>query len=1302
MATINEWKRQSETRTPVLLLECRLKDGSVERWSTHKVTAGGNPYEGRVLRQNRFEIGLGLEEGVACGGRFDVTLVNADGRLTQIERSTGFKGADLTARFVFMDLENGTEASELVAVYRGIANAPEEIREGTMRLTFHSRMSLKRHVLPNVRIQPRCPWVFPATAEQRLEGKDSEGWMGRCGYSADVEGGIGNLGNGVPFTGCNYTRADCEARGMFDRDSRGTETRRFGGFASLPPSVTVRPHESKTRMVEETVDGRGRSNDAIPLVYGTVRYSPPVVMARNDGNLLHCEALLGMGPMERVHRVSAGGVELPLGQAGKDMTGTGWYEAVSLGERNGAFNPHFLDADGTPQGDPHGGMAVLAIAIPKHVQTSSTLPRVEVLADGLRVDRFDESGMWVERAHSRNPAWVLLDVLRRSGWTLEEIDLASFAETAAYCDSVVMERDPSGADVARTRFAVSFGLQQRTSVAEVVRGIRLSCALILGLGLDGRLELRREARMAVQHASKEGSSNAEAEWQGGWPAYEFGDGGNGSDGILRAESGEARIRFTSRPASETVNRLGTEFQNEFNHFLHDSVSVLHESDYRESGQELAGTLACLGLPNYEQAIRVVRLALQKNVEGNRFVEFETSVKGFGLRPGDLITLTWARQGLNREPYRVHRLQIGENFETVTVQAQAHREEWYELLEGAGLREELRGGSTSTPGLSRPIAGRTVDTDGSSRYAFDESRLDTQNSEVALKVGFIAPGKAGRAGCSAPFLSLTPGIATEGGTLAGGSSYYYSVTGLDAAGFETGMSFVVRADVTDAGNTNAVRLRGLTFSRGTARFRVYRGSAPQQLFLIGEADATVNDFVDAGLPYLAALPPDENYHHANFYWRTELMPARGVSAAGPTFVQVEGSGLRADEYRKKVVRVVSGRGAGQERTIQTHDDQTVWTERPWAVQPDSTSTVCIAEPSWQFGGTTDTEEIRLILPGLEGVGIQVVGRAATAQDVETPMEASPMSVHVIGGAGGGEADRDVPPEPVFGLSTTGAGMLELAGIGFATLTNTRSVHAGTLSVYSVDECVEPSRGVLLSAVGEAGEWLDVVEPLDAQSGTMVSAGFELMRVVETSADGLRVRVSRAQCGSEAEAHGAGVEVVALRRNVFVAAFPLRFFGTPASGSYLHAVELPHARIAGAEYFVTNRFGDSPTVGANYLRLGGGLRTGTGGQYCLQVAGLLAVQRDAVPPLEVESERSVLDVRARMREAPLGGPVNLRLWRNGEAYCGVTIDSGQTVSTYLDGAELAPLHTGDVLSMEVVEVPTGPGSRPGRDLTVTLRV
>ena len=103
--------------------------------------------------------------------------------------ATGWKGARLTVSFLFYDLRNGAPASEVAPLFQGICNPPDEIREATFRITATNRMSLQRLLLPQVRIQRRCPWDFPATADQRTEALDG-GANGkysryyRCGYSA--------------------------------------------------------------------------------------------------------------------------------------------------------------------------------------------------------------------------------------------------------------------------------------------------------------------------------------------------------------------------------------------------------------------------------------------------------------------------------------------------------------------------------------------------------------------------------------------------------------------------------------------------------------------------------------------------------------------------------------------------------------------------------------------------------------------------------------------------------------------------------------------------------------------------------------------------------------------------------------------------------------------------------------------------------------------------------------------------------------------------------------------------------------
>src|SRR5262249_25018712 len=146
-----------------------------------------------------------------------------------------------------------------------------------------------------------------------------------CGYSPDVSGGCGNLNQGAPFQSCDYSRTQCEQRGMFAKDSSGRTTARFGGIEYVPPIISVRAAGDKNTQLSTVQDNEARYNDFVPLIYGTGWYHPSIVFARNDGNLTHFEILLGAGPMTKVTTVLVNGIEIPIGRAATNMTGTGWF-----------------------------------------------------------------------------------------------------------------------------------------------------------------------------------------------------------------------------------------------------------------------------------------------------------------------------------------------------------------------------------------------------------------------------------------------------------------------------------------------------------------------------------------------------------------------------------------------------------------------------------------------------------------------------------------------------------------------------------------------------------------------------------------------------------------------------------------------------------------------------------------------------------------------------------------------------------------------------------------------------------------
>src|SRR4029077_11270500 len=205
MQTIFDLKEQAVTDTPLLLFDCTLSDGRTEHWSTHTVTVDGMTYAPRVLQHNVFELQASSDQGVDGVPRISLVLANADSHCSQIERATGWKGARLTAGLGFYDLRNGATLTERSVLFQGICNPPDEILEATSRITATNRMNLQRLLMPQVRIQRRCPWEFPTDEPRRIEAVDG-GANGkysrfyRCGYSAGEASGSGLLTGGEPFT----------------------------------------------------------------------------------------------------------------------------------------------------------------------------------------------------------------------------------------------------------------------------------------------------------------------------------------------------------------------------------------------------------------------------------------------------------------------------------------------------------------------------------------------------------------------------------------------------------------------------------------------------------------------------------------------------------------------------------------------------------------------------------------------------------------------------------------------------------------------------------------------------------------------------------------------------------------------------------------------------------------------------------------------------------------------------------------------------------------------------------------------
>ena len=338
--------------------------------------------------------------------------------------------------------------------------------------------------------------------------------------------------------------------------------------------------------------------------------------------------------------------------------------------------------------------------------------------------------------------------------------------------------------------------------------------------------------MSLEMPAKPEWSNATELWNGGWPSYEFGDGSSAFSGIVRKANGEPTFRMYSRSMADTPNRLSVEFQDALNEYQQDSFSLVDADDVARSGQEVSQTLAAVGLPNFDQASRILKLNLDRSVRGNTYVEFQTSVKAYGIRPGDLITITYLKEGLNRVAFRVLKIAPGMNHRLSAITAQIHDDSWYadsngQVTSASGGRRQ----SSAGIGVPRPLTGSVLDDLGDIQFGVDESVTMAGDGSVQtdLTVGFVAPAVAAASGPGIPLVSLATTVGS-GGHAARGPGTVLRGLGRGFVGAMRALpSFIVRALTISDGSS--VTISGLSFAAGTTAFHVYRGSTPAQLFRI---------------------------------------------------------------------------------------------------------------------------------------------------------------------------------------------------------------------------------------------------------------------------------------------------------------------------------------------------------------------------------------------------------------------------------------------------------------------------------------
>ncbi len=1314
MSTINQVKQRPEADTPLLFFECVLPSGDTERWSTHSIGFNGQIYSARVLKHNLFDLQLSADDAMDGISQLSLTLANADSAISELNSALGLKGSQLSVYFAFADLPSGSITTESTVLFRGIAGDPDLITEDALTLSFSNKLSLQRIPLPEVRIQRTCPWNFPSSVLQRTEAKDG-GAAGRfsrffrCGYSADIPGGVGNLSAAGPYTSCDKSRTQCLQRGMFDHDAQGNLTRRFGAFEFVPSAVTVRTAGDKTSHLSPLLDNSAKFNDPVPLIYGTGWLKAPVVFSRNDGNLTHMEVLLCAGAIQGVLKVVVNDVEIPQSVPGKGMTATGWYSLVTAGTRSGDFNLDFTDAVGDPLGDPYGSLAICSVIVPNRISTGRSLPNVEVLLQGLQLDAYAVDGTLAATSFSNNPAWVILDILKRCGWSTMDLNLTTFVTSAASCEQLIATTDLNGNAIQVPRYQCNLLLTKRQSAAVIVRGIRVAASLMLRYGPTGLLELLPESTLAAQQPALPDGGNSTDPLDGGWPAYEFSDGSAPFSGIARTSDGASSVRLSSRSVAESSNRLSVEFQDQSNEYQQDSLSIVNADDSALLGYEITSQSTALGIANFSQATRVLLRQLDKSTKGNLFLQFQTSFRALNIRPGDIIAFTYLKEGFSRTPFRVIKLSPTMNYQMVTVMAQVHDDDWYSdnlaVLMNAGRQP---GSIVQTP---RPLIGQIAHNDSNGNLEYFDFGTQEQIQAAAdgsatdtFTVSFSQPVTPSPNLPNLPLVSLSAQSAAKGGTLASGS-WYYAVSAVDALGNEGALSFTIPVLLPPVSDTNQVTIGGFSFPKAATQFHVYRGLTPQELYRITPTPVPLDvQYTDKGSPAVPAGPPDASFDHANFYYRYEYAGPFLADLYSVSSIGWSNMGAVNLAYTGALARIIEGTGRGQERLIASNTGTTLSVTPNWSVPPDASSRFVVVEGSWKFAAVTSTTPARFEIAYKAGTAIQILGRSANVHNQEADADLCPITRCVLGG---GQTDMGIATIPAFTLSAPGAGALQLSQIGFGDLTNTSSVTSGTLQLFSWNELLTPSPYSLAGPMDNVVTTLQLNSPVSFHIGDAIQIGSEIMTVTGLGSDSVTYNVGRGALSSSVGPHGAGDAVLALTRQTIVVPFAPGFFENRASQNFIHPFSLPDGRVSAAEFYVTNSFGDSQSNLTCYVSpTQTGLRTLSGGQFSIQVSGFLSTQQNAAPPVVIEASHAVRDIRASLVQPATGYTIDIDLLQNGSPLCSLEIDAGSVVSNAIvDGSTLPALAESGVLTMNVWLTPitdfTG-SLNPGRDLTVTIRL
>jgi hypothetical protein len=896
LGTISSIKDIESSFKPLLLVVFTWQDGTVLRVSTDPLNVAeggaqpigitGFPYNSqdflaRLTDQNLAAVQSMSQDGIDQSPTHTVTFADADKVIwLNYELTKGFKGAALAVYLAFWEPGTASFSSDFITKFVGICGSPTNVTAKGMQVSATSKLNMQKILLPTFPIQKRCANWFPTTLAAQQDGADNpDSPFYACGYSPSASGGNAR-GNGA-FTSCTYTKAACQARGMYSVDSASRQTGRFTGVQWDPPATW----RSKSYTEGKTIEGINSSNEAkyrqfVPLVYGVSFVDAVPANWQGDGNSSRGEFILCSGYVGLVYKVICNDVLIPdnnsPARAPDPLFRWNW---VNQGTRNGSPNQ---DKGFDGLGDPYGSMAVIEVVVPRKLSDSSSIPRVRVLLQGPAV-RVYSSG--VPSLQPTNvPVWNMLDAFTRGPARYSDFDIPLAEISAAVCDTSISFTNLGGATSTHPRYSTSLAITQRRSLSEIIRGFRGSAKMMVvpaatGLGL---IQLPIKQTLAGQQPSAVTGSNyntaiaslnAAGGAASGYAAYDF----NESNIIAGS------LTFSQRTVADSPNvRTGT-FQDNENEYVNDGYRIVDSVDVGRNGnQEVSTSLQIDGANSYDQILRCSETDAAETYRGNPrgdsggtiMAQFKTAVQCAHLKAGQIVRFSEQQHSISNQLFRLMKIEPStSNFEESSLTIQWHEDAWYLDSYGQGADPYHSAGGKQQ--LARPPYGWQPNSDGNlpgdematpdaSTFSIAQDYITgadgTGIAQVLLR-GSIPVNKTSSVGV--PLIGQQGTTANSGGVILGSQVLYFVVTAEDSLGKQGAASPVICVVAIPSGtNANTATIPIVAWPTGAASWNVYGGPNPNTLTFQGSGSGTPSS-ITVGTTFFNALAygrPDVMFDH----------------------------------------------------------------------------------------------------------------------------------------------------------------------------------------------------------------------------------------------------------------------------------------------------------------------------------------------------------------------------------------------------------------------------------------------------------